>query len=155
MKYLAFDQASRLTGYVIVNRDPLTRRLTLIEGEVIDYKKIEDHTERLFTLFQTVLHMIATHNPDVVVVEDIYLGRNVKTFEKLAKVQAVIQVATLYSDKQLETVSPATARGKYNLKDKKDTAVFICEMPAFESLAGKKLDITDAALLALYVATKE
>jgi len=155
MKVLAFDQASRLTGYVIVNRDPLTRRLTLIEGDTIDYKKIVEIPDRLFSLFKRVLELIEQHQPDVVVVEDIFLGRNVKTFEKLAKVQAVIQVATLHSGKKLETVSPMLARKKYSLKDKEDTAVYICEMPAFESLAGKKLDVTDAALLALYVATKD
>lgn len=86
-KILAFDQASRTSGYSVFDN-----------GKLIDYGKFtyddSDFGVRLYKIREKVNALIEKHEPDEVIFEDIQLqanvGNNVDTFKKLAEVFGVI-----------------------------------------------------------------
>ena len=88
MKLLALDQASHTTGYAIYE-----------DGKpvVISHfnAKGKDIAERLVSIRQTILKLIADNDIDTVAFEDIQLQnnvvQNVKTFKMLAEVFGVVQ----------------------------------------------------------------
>lgn len=87
MRVLAFDQASRTSGYSVFE-----------DGKLITYGKFtyddEDFGERLVHIRNKIISLIDTHNPDKIAFEDIQLQNNVvnnvDTFKKLAEVFGVI-----------------------------------------------------------------
>ena len=87
MRVLAFDQASRTSGYSVFE-----------DGKLIDYGKFtyddEDFGVRLMHIRNKVLSLITKHNPDKIAFEDIQLQNNVvnnvDTFKKLAEVFGII-----------------------------------------------------------------
>lgn len=86
-KILAFDQASRTSGYSVFDN-----------GKLISYGKFtyddSDFGVRLYKIREKVKSLIEEHCPDEVIFEDIQLqanvGNNVDTFKKLAEVFGVI-----------------------------------------------------------------
>ena len=88
MKLLALDQASHTTGYAIFeNGRPVVISHFNAKGK--------DIAERLVSIRQTILKLIAENDIDTVAFEDIQLQnnvvQNVKTFKMLAEVFGVIQ----------------------------------------------------------------
>ena len=87
MRVLAFDQASRTSGYSVFE-----------DGKLVTYGKFtyddEDFGERLVHIRNKVISLIETHTPDKIAFEDIQLQNNVvnnvDTFKKLAEVFGVI-----------------------------------------------------------------
>lgn len=87
MRVLAFDQASRTSGYSVFE-----------DGKLITYGKFtyddEDFGERLVHIRNKIISLIDTYNPDKIAFEDIQLQNNVvnnvDTFKKLAEVFGVI-----------------------------------------------------------------
>lgn len=87
MLILAFDQASRTSGYSVFE-----------DGKLIGYGKFtyddEDFGVRLLNIRNKVLSLINKYNPDKIAFEDIQLQNNVvnnvDTFKKLAEVFGVI-----------------------------------------------------------------
>ncbi len=87
MRVLAFDQASRTSGYSVFE-----------DGKLITYGKFtyedDDFGERLVHIRNKVISLIETHNPDKIAFEDIQLQNNVvnnvDTFKKLAEVFGII-----------------------------------------------------------------
>lgn len=87
MKVLAFDQASRTSGYSVFE-----------DGKLITYGKFtyddDDFGVRLMHIRNKVISLIDTHNPDKIAFEDIQLQNNVvnnvDTFKKLAEVFGII-----------------------------------------------------------------
>lgn len=86
-KILAFDQASRITGYAFFE-----------DGKLVKWGKFTldnaDFGVRLMQLREKVYDLIDHLNPDEVIFEDIQLqanvGNNVDTFKKLAEVFGII-----------------------------------------------------------------
>ena len=87
MRVLAFDQASRTSGYSVFE-----------DGKLITYGKFtyddEDFGERLVHIRNKIISLIDTYHPDKIAFEDIQLQNNVvnnvDTFKKLAEVFGVI-----------------------------------------------------------------
>lgn len=86
-KILAFDQASRITGYAFFDDDKLVKwgKITLDDT---------NFGMRLVQLREKVYDLIKDFNPDEIIFEDIQLqanvGNNVDTFKKLAEVFGII-----------------------------------------------------------------
>lgn len=87
MRVLAFDQASRTSGYSVFE-----------DGKLVTYGKFtyddEDFGERLVHIRNKVISLIEAYTPDKIAFEDIQLQNNVvnnvDTFKKLAEVFGVI-----------------------------------------------------------------
>ena len=84
MKIIAFDQASRTTGYSVFEN-----------GALIAHGKFTfeqtDFADRLTHIRNKVQSLITEYKPDKVLLEDIQLQENVETFKKLSEVYGVLE----------------------------------------------------------------
>lgn len=88
MKILAFDQASKISGYSFFDNGEL------IDHGTFSFEKETDLGIRLIKIREKVLDLIIQYSPEKVIIEDIQLQENtinnVKTFKTLAEVFGVI-----------------------------------------------------------------
>lgn len=161
---LAFDVSSKSTGYAVFIDGLLQKDLVgLIQ------LKHETHGERLTIFEEEVLKLLVLHNPDSVVVEEIWKGPSVKTFKVLSYYHGIIQ-KILFKWKQMSPIMlmptearqivgskykvvliPKRKKGKKPKKDSKElTFDFIKKMYKFVAYEFKKdNDRTDAICLGL------
>ena len=83
MRILAFDQASRTSGYALIEDN------RLIEHGKFTFEDA-DFGVRLYKIRQKVEALVKQYSPDKVLFEDIQLQDNVDTFKKLAEVFGVV-----------------------------------------------------------------
>lgn len=84
MKILALDISSTSTGHAVFNNGRLTRSSL---GTVRPTQKMMGH--KLIFFAKEIKALIDKHQPDVVVIEDIFRGPNIKTFKTLAMFRGV------------------------------------------------------------------
>lgn len=105
MRLLALDQASRITGYAIFDKDQLTEvgKISLAE---------EDVNSRLVTLREKIKSLIEANSIEAVAIEDIQLqnsvGNNVVTYKVLAEVFGVISELVTELNLPLTVISSNT-----------------------------------------------
>lgn len=114
MKVLALDIASR-TGYAVL--EERKNEISLVGSGTIDTTGFI--SDRMKTLHGHLSKLVLEHNPDVVAIEDLYLGRNANTFRILAYLQAVayMTVSALISV-PIISVSVNRARKTLRIKSK-------------------------------------
>jgi crossover junction endodeoxyribonuclease RuvC len=92
LKVLGIDPGTAATGYgVVVRRDG--GAVTLVECGVIRTEPNTPLAERLRDIYQGVAELMARHAPDVVAVEDVFYGRNVRTTVVLGHARAAAMLA--------------------------------------------------------------
>ena len=102
--------------------------------------------------------MVKLTKPDIVIIEDVFLQRNVSTLKLLSRFSGVAIEAVKSNSKiepQLQTVKKI--RSKVGTQDKKSTYTFVVErfkLPWKKEDFNKRNDITDALALCLFVTTK-
>lgn len=84
MKILAFDQATTKTGYAL-----FTNGSYLCHG-LIDCHSEPDVGVRIEQIVGRISNVIAVHRPDIVVIEDTAMQRNVKVLRLLAQLQGMV-----------------------------------------------------------------
>lgn len=111
MRILAFDQASRTSGYAVFDDDKL-----------VDYGKFTfedtDFGMRLLRIRERVDTLIEKYQPNKVYFEDIQLQDNVETFKKLAEVFGVIDELLTEKDMPHEAILSVTWKSALNIKGK-------------------------------------
>lgn len=111
MRILAFDQASRTSGYAVFDDDKL-----------VDYGKFTfedvDFGMRLLRIRERVDKLIEKYQPNKVYFEDIQLQDNVETFKKLAEVFGVIDELLTEKDIPHEAILSVTWKSALNIKGK-------------------------------------
>lgn len=111
MRILAFDQASRTSGYAVFDDDKL-----------VDYGKFTledtDFGMRLLRIRERVDKLIEKYQPNKVYFEDIQLQDNVETFKKLAEVFGVIDELLTEKDMPHEAILSVTWKSALNIKGK-------------------------------------
>lgn len=114
MRILALDQASRISGWAIFDKDSLEQY-----GK-IDVSKCHELGERLHVIRQEVKRLIDDKHIDVVVLEDIYMdgqnGNNVQTFKALAEVFGVLYELCIDMGKPVEAVLAGTWKSTLGIK---------------------------------------
>lgn len=108
MIYLAFDLSSVMTGWSVFDDLELIHygQIKLAKHK----KDLKDPFKYLNVLFDEICILIKEHNPDIIAVEDIYLGRNAKTLKSLAKCRGMLELACSKHTKKLEVYSALVAR---------------------------------------------
>lgn len=111
MKILAFDQASRISGYSVFE-----------DGKLLEYGHWEcvqsDFGKRIVTICEKVTNLIKKHNPDKVLFENIQKEDNLATFQKLAWVQGAMILSLNQLNVPYEIIYPSEWRSVLNfLKD--------------------------------------
>lgn len=114
MKILSFDQASRTTGYAVIEDD------RLIEHNKFTFED-SDFGDRLLNIRNKVQSLVEYYKPDKVLFEDIQLQENVETFKKLAEVFGVIEELLTEMEVPHEAVLASSWKSALGIKGKDRT----------------------------------
>ena len=111
MRILAFDQASRTSGYALIEDNKL------IEHGKFTFEDA-DFGVRLYKIRQKVEALVKQYSPDKVLFEDIQLQDNVDTFKKLAEVFGVVYETLTEMNIPNEAVLSVTWKSALGIKGK-------------------------------------
>jgi crossover junction endodeoxyribonuclease RuvC len=114
VQVLGIDPGTGTTGYGVVRRsDEAGGRsgpASLVECGVIRTNAGDSLGARLREIYDGVDALIARHRPDVLVVEDIFYSRNVRTTVVLGHVRGVILLAGERGGLTIQEYAPATIK---------------------------------------------
>ena len=119
MKILGLDVSSISTGYCIINNE----RLSKSKCGLIQPNPRKSYGERLYTFETQLREIILKYKPDEVILEDIFKGRNIKTFKSLAMFRA-IAIKTVYEELGIDPISlmASEVRALIGIKNTKEDA---------------------------------
>ena len=104
MRTLGIDPGSRVTGYGIVEQ--AGGRIMRVDHGEIRIKNGEPFTRCLSRIYDELIDVIGRTKPDVVAVEDIFYGKNVKSLIKQGHVRGVVLLAASRSGLPVHEYSP-------------------------------------------------
>ncbi len=104
MKILGLDPGSMVTGYGVVEVDG--PRVTFVTGGGIR-PRARAFPERLTQIAERLAEILVREKPDVVVVEDVFNARNVKSAFKIAHVRGALLLVCAQADVRIAEYSPA------------------------------------------------
>lgn len=109
MIVVGVDPGTAVTGYGVVaaNRDGA---VSLLECGVIRTDAGDALGHRLRTIHEGVTDVIIRHQPDVVAVESVFYGRNVRTAVVLGHARAAVMLAAALRDVPLAEYAPAEVK---------------------------------------------
>ncbi len=94
MKILGVDPGTATVGFGVIDGFTRPGRMAaLVECGVVRMKSGETLPRRLATIHAGIAELLARHRPDVVAVEDIFYGPNVRTTVVLGHARGVILLA--------------------------------------------------------------
>lgn len=149
---LALDVSSSSTGYAVL-RSGRWNKSSVSYGLIKPPKGVVPLGQKLVYLRDEIQKLLRRVKPDVVVIEDVFSGRNVSTMKLLARFNGVaIEVSRRYLKK--EPVIALTTKVRAFLecgRKKEDAFAYICKRYNLDWSFSKMNDVTDALCLALYV----
>jgi crossover junction endodeoxyribonuclease RuvC len=111
MRVLGIDPGTAIVGYGVVerpvSRGPIAR---LVECGVLRTRPRETLHRRLAAIHDGLRELIARHHPDVVAVEGIFYGANVRTTVVLGHARGVILLAAAQAGVVVAEYSPAVVK---------------------------------------------
>jgi Holliday junction resolvasome RuvABC endonuclease subunit len=147
MRILAFDISVRSTGwaYISVKDD-----IRLFGKICIDKSVLFDDT--LSILDRASANVIDWLKPDLVVIENAYFLKNIKTLRQLETLRTVVKLNSIkILNKHVLEVLPTKYRSFFNLKGKEEAFSFVKNTLKLKFLEfNDHNDITDALLMCLY-----
>jgi crossover junction endodeoxyribonuclease RuvC len=102
---LGIDPGTAITGYGIVAKDG-GGAVSLVECGVVRTSSGEALATRIREIFDEVTALIARHRPSVVVVEDVFHGKNAQSALKLGHARGAILLAAALGEVQIAEYSP-------------------------------------------------
>jgi crossover junction endodeoxyribonuclease RuvC len=106
LKVLGVDPGTAATGYgVVVERDG--GAATLVECGVIRTRASDRLAERLLEISEGLTDVLTRHTPDVVAVEGVFYGKNVKTTVLLGHTRGAILLTAAMHGAEVVGYSPA------------------------------------------------
>lgn len=113
MKILGIDPGTGRTGWGVILNDPtlkLGTRISYIAHGCIVTEKIQTMPNRLLLLHNSINKLISTHEPDCVIIENIFFGRNVKTAVSVSQARGVIMLSASIYDLPIYEYTPSTVK---------------------------------------------
>lgn len=111
MKVLAFDQATRLTGYAYFQDG------VLLDSGIIDCMRIYNAEDRFDEMVRRIVEKINLCKPDLVIYEDVDMQtKNPSIIKLLANMQGVIQGKCIISAIPYLVFKPQVWRSKLHFK---------------------------------------
>ncbi len=111
MRILGVDPGTLKTGAGLIESQGNHYRLLF--AETIHLKPSLPIIARLRTIYQTLLQMIREHKPEVLALEDVFYGKNVRSMVKLGEARACAMLAA--SEAGIDVVEYAPARIKQSV----------------------------------------
>ena len=102
---LGIDPGTAVTGYGVVAKEG-GGAVSLVECGVVRTSAGETLASRIREIYEAVTVLIARHAPSVVVVEDVFLGKNVQSALKLGHARGAILLAAALSEIPIAEYSP-------------------------------------------------
>jgi len=147
MKILSFDISSKSTGYSVIRNGKLIKSSL---GLVTTNSKYP-FGKRLQLFEEELKELIGKHKPDVVVIEDIFKGINVRAFKTLALFRGVA-IKAIYDmmDEDPISIMASRARSLVGVKNKKQKAFdYVIKKFGLKLDFKKDNDIADSIVLGL------
>ncbi|MCH7856588.1 MAG: crossover junction endodeoxyribonuclease RuvC [Gemmatimonadetes bacterium] len=102
---LGIDPGTAITGYGVVAKES-GGAVSLVECGVVRTSSGEVLAVRIREIYEAVTTLITRHTPSVVVVEDVFLGKNVQSALKLGHARGAILLAAALGDIPIAEYSP-------------------------------------------------
>ncbi|XBT18390.1 MAG: crossover junction endodeoxyribonuclease RuvC [Candidatus Shikimatogenerans sp. Tduv] len=150
---LGIDPGYYITGYSILKIK--NNRIKIIKLYQLKQKK-KNNNIKIFKIYKTTYNIIKKYKPNKIIIERPFLGKNIKTLIKLAKIQTVFILLSIkfnikiikYYPKEIKYL--LTNNGNSN---KKDIFNFLNKIKFFnkkkKKLSNKNPDINDSLAIAL------
>ena len=90
---LGIDPGTVVMGYGVIEVNG--NAMKLLSAGILQLNKEDDHLDRLKLIFETIITLIETHNPDEFAIEEPFFGKNVQSMLKLGRAQGVAMAAAL------------------------------------------------------------
>jgi len=104
MRIIGVDPGSMVTGYGIV--EEVNKQLSHVaSGRVVSSSRMAFH-HRLKRIYTELEKVIASYEPEVMAVEDLFIARNIKSALKLGHARGVAILAGLNADLPIAEYSP-------------------------------------------------
>lgn len=146
---LGIDPGTTMMGYGLVKIHG--KEMALHNMGIVNLSKIVGHDQKLKKIFERVLYLIDTYNPQELAVEAPFFGKNVQSMLKLGRAQGVAMAAALYRDLPIYEYSPRKIKqaitGNGNAS-KEQVAKMIQTLLKLDQLP-KHLDATDGVAAAI------
>lgn len=150
---VGIDPGSRVTGYGIlqVDRD----RITHIDHGVIDFSRDKNFSRRIKEIGLQLRQIFALHNPDVVVIEQIFLGKNVDSVFKLGHARGIAMYeAELCGSEVVEYATRLVKKGVTGLGQATKEQVAMSLNRFMKIQIQGKIDASDALAMAYHHAVQ-
>jgi len=108
MKVLGIDPGSTVLGYGVVNGS--SRQPTLVECGILELGRRASLPEKLEMIHDGMRELIGRHRPDIVAVEDIFYGKNVRTTVVLGHARGVVLLAARQAGVSLAEYTPTAIK---------------------------------------------
>jgi crossover junction endodeoxyribonuclease RuvC len=111
LRILGIDPGSRVTGYavIIASADPRPR-LTYVECGVVEANEGDPLEQRLGEIAKGIREVVAELQPDVVAMEDVFYGKNVRSMIALAQARGAAMVAVAQAGLRVSAYPPAKVK---------------------------------------------
>ncbi len=104
MRIIGIDPGTAIVGFGVIDVDG--QKKTMIDAGVIRTPANQAIEIRLQTIYSEINEIIKVNNPDVMVIEQLFFGRNVTTAISVSHARGVIILAGSQSGLQIEEFTP-------------------------------------------------
>ncbi len=149
MRILGVDPGSRATGYGLIDKEG--ERLLFIACGVIQPPPNSPFPTILKELYQKLQQLIQLHQPEVIVLEDLFYSRNVRHALNLGHVRGVLMVAAINSGLPVAEYTPLEVKKAvvgYGRADKHQVQHMVKHLLALPTLP-QPYDASDALAVAI------
>jgi crossover junction endodeoxyribonuclease RuvC len=111
LRILGIDPGSRITGYAVItaSADP-SPRLGYVECGVVEADEDDPLEKRLGEIAHGLREIVHDLKPDVVAMEDIFFGKNVRSMIALAQARGAAMVAVAHAGLSVTAYPPAKVK---------------------------------------------
>jgi crossover junction endodeoxyribonuclease RuvC len=146
---LGIDPGTNVMGYGVIHIKGVDAKL--IHMDIVSFKKTDNHTIKLKSIFEETSLIIEKYRPDEVALEAPFFGKNVQSMLKLGRAQGISMAAALHKNLPVFEYSPRKVKQSITGKgtsSKEQVAIMLQRILTIESLP-KLLDATDALAVAM------
>lgn len=151
---LGIDPGSRIMGYGLITAD--RDQIKHLGHGVVNVSATESFSERIVLIGKALRQLIATHRPQIVVVEKIFLGKNADSAFKLGHARGIVLYEAELAQLQIREYSTRlvkkgiSGRGEASKEEVQMSLQRLLRI----SLQEAKIDASDALALAYYQAVQ-
>ncbi|MBL6911440.1 MAG: crossover junction endodeoxyribonuclease RuvC [Candidatus Marinimicrobia bacterium] len=149
MIIIGFDPGLTNTGYAVLRKE--ANNITLIECGLVKPKTKKSLSARLFTIFSETSKLIESFSPNLVVIENVFYGKNVQSAIKLGQAKASIMLSAEKYNIDMVDYSPREIKQSIvgnGSASKEQVAFMVKKIFKLNDEALKSTDVSDAIAIA-------